>query len=101
MTSMTDVYVNTIRHGKDTVVAVCDADLLGQTLEGGPCAFTVTEHFYGGDLSTISEALQAMGRATIVNMVGLKIVTAAIENRRVHPDAVIYFGEIPHAQIII
>ena len=100
MTSMTEVYVNTIRHGQDTVVAVCDADLLGQTIEGGPCPFTVSERFYGGDLSTISEALQAIGKASIVNMVGIKIVAAAIEDRRVHPNAVIYFGEIPHAQII-
>ena len=97
---MTKVYVNTIHHGKDTVVAVCDADLLGQTLEGGPCPFKVSERFYGGNLSTVDEALQAMGRATIVNMVGIKIVAAAIENRRVHPDAVIYFGDIPHAQIV-
>ena len=98
---MTDVYINTIRHGKDTLVAVCDADILGQTLEGGSCPFTVSRRFYGGDLSTLSEALQAMSKATIVNMIGKKIVTAAIKDQRVHPDAVIYFGKVPHAQIII
>ncbi len=98
---MTDVYINTIRHGKDTLVAVCDADILGQTLEGASCSFIVSERFYGGNLSTISEALQAMNKATIVNMIGKNIVTAAIKDRRVHPDAVIYFGKVPHAQIII
>ena len=98
---MTDVYVNTIHHGKDILVTICDADILGKTLKGGSSPFIVNEQFYGGDLSTISEALEAISKATIVNIIGKKIVAAAIEDHRVHPDAVIYLGEVPHAQIII
>ena len=41
-----------------------------------------------------------MRRASICNLVGKRIVEAAIEKRLVHGRAVIYFGDVPHAQIV-
>lgn len=97
---MGEVYVNTIRHNRDTLVAVCDAELLGCTLEGGRVPFEVSERFYGGSLSSLDEALKAMRKATICNIVGKKIVEAAIGKEMVQKTAVIYIGDIPHAQIV-
>lgn len=97
---MTKVYVKSIRRGRDTVVAVCDAEILGKTLEGGRVPFTVSEGFYKGVLGEVEEALDAMRHATVCNLVGKRIVEAAIERRMVHERAVIYFGDIPHAQIV-
>ena len=97
---MSKVYVKSVRRGRDTVVAVCDAEILGKTLEGGRVPFTVSEGFYKGVLGDVEEALDAMRRATICNLVGKRIVEAAIECRMVHERAVIYFGDIPHAQIV-
>jgi hypothetical protein len=45
-----EVYVRSSRHGRDTLVAVCDAELLGETLEGGRVPFEVSERFYKGTL---------------------------------------------------
>jgi len=98
---MPEVYVKSTRRGKDTLVAVCDAELLGKTLEGGRVPFMVSKSFYGGAPAGLDEALEAMRRATICNLVGKKIVKAAIEQRMVHEAAVIYLGDIPHAQIVI
>ena len=98
---MGDVYVRSTRHGKDTLVAVCDAEILGKTLEGGRVPFEVSERFYGGTLCDLAEALEAMSKATICNIVGKRVVEAAIENRMIHESAVIYLGDIPHAQIVI
>jgi hypothetical protein len=98
---MTEVYVRSTRHGKDTLVAVCDAEILGKTLEGGRVPFEVSERFYGGNLCDLAEALEAMSKATICNIVGKRIVEAAIKNRLIHKSAVIYFGDVPHAQIVI
>jgi hypothetical protein len=42
-----------------------------------------------------------MSKATICNIVGKRVVEAAIENRLIHKSAVIYLGDIPHAQIVI
>lgn len=98
---MPEVYVKSTRRGRDTLVAVCDAELLGRTLEGGRVPFKVSEAFYRGVLADIGEALEAMRRATICNLVGKRIVEAAIENGMVHKAAVIYFEDVPHAQIVL
>ena len=98
---MPEVYIKSTRHGRDTLVAVCDAELLGKTLEGGRVPFKVSESFYKGVSADLDEALEAMRRATICNLVGKRIVEAAIENRMVQEAAVIYFGDVPHAQIVI
>lgn len=98
---MGEVYVRSIRHGRDILVAVCDAEILGKTLEGGRIPFNVSEQFYRGTLADLEEALDAMRKATICNIVGKRIVEAAIKKRMVQRTAVIYFGDIPHAQIVI
>jgi hypothetical protein len=98
---MGEVYVRAIRHGKDTLVAVCDAEILGKTLKGGRAPFEVSERFYRGTLADLDEAIEAMRKATICNIVGKRIVDAAIRSRIVHKEAVIYFGDVPHAQIVI
>ena len=100
MSDMSEVYLRTVKHGRDTLVAVCDAELLGQTLQGGRVPFKVSEEFYKGIPGSVEEALEAMRRATICNLVGKKIVGAAIGKKLVHGRAVIYFGDIPHAQIV-
>jgi hypothetical protein len=97
---LSKVYVKTVIQGKDVVVAVCDVEVLGKTLEGGKVPFKVNEGFYKGTLGEVDEAIAAMKQATICNLVGKKIVDAAIECNMVHERAVIYFGDIPHAQIV-
>ena len=97
---MSKVYVKTVVRGKDMVVAVCDEEVLGKTLEGGRVPFTVSEGFYKGTLGDVDEAIAAMKQATICNLVGKKIVEAAIDCNMVHERAVIYFGDVPHAQIV-
>ena len=97
---MSKVYVKTVTRGKDRLVAVCDEEILGETLEGGKVPFKVSEAFYKGTLGDVDEAIAAMKQATICNLVGKCIVEAAIESKMVHERAVIYFGEVPHAQIV-
>ena len=97
---MTEVYIKKMHHGRDLVVAICDAEILGMTLEGGIVPFIVKESFYKGILGNVEEAIMAMKQATICNIVGKKIVNAAIYSKLVHKSAVIYFGDVPHAQRI-
>jgi hypothetical protein len=97
---MSEVYLRASKHGRDTLVAVCDAELLGQTLMGGRVPFKVNEEFYKGILGSVEEAIEAMRHATICNLVGKRVVEAAIERKLVHKNAVIYFGDVPHAQIV-
>lgn len=94
------VYVKFTRHGRDVLVAACDVELLGRTLEGGRVSFKVKEGFYKGELVELDEALNLVKRGTIVNLVGKRIVEAAIRVGIVHPEAILYLGEVPHAQIV-
>ena len=100
MRRLEGVYVKTVRQGRDVLVAVCDAEILGKTLEGGRVPFTVSERFYRGTLCELAEALEAMGKASIVNMVGKRIVEAAIECNLIQEAGIIYIGDVPHAQIV-
>ena len=95
-----EVYIKSTIHNREVLVAVCDAELLGKTLEGGTVPFKVSESFYGGELVRIEDSLDFIKRGTIVNLVGKNVVKAAIEARLVHPQAVLYIGQIPHAQIV-
>ena len=97
---MGKVFVKTISRGRDIVVAVCDEEILGQTLDGGRVPFKVSEGFYKGVLGDIEEAIAAMKQGTICNLIGKNIVKAAIDRKIVHERAIIYFGDIPHAQIV-
>jgi hypothetical protein len=97
---MSEVSMKTMRHGRDTLVAVCDIELLGKTLKGGDYPFVVSVRFYGGNPATLEEAIEAMEKATICNIVGKKIVKAAIDAILVQEAAVIYYGDIPHAQTV-
>lgn len=97
---MSKVYVKTVTQGRDRLVAVCDEEILGKTLEGGKVPFKVSEGFYKGTLGDVDEAIAAMKQATICNLIGKKIVEAAIDCNMVHERAIIYFGDVPHAQIV-
>jgi hypothetical protein len=98
---LAEVYVKTVRRGRDLLVAACDAELLGKTLGGWRVPFVVSESFYKGRATSVEEALEAMRKATICNLVGKRIVEAAIKRGIIKESAVIYLGEVPHAQKII
>lgn len=94
------VYVKVRRWTKCVLVAICDADLLGKVLKEGDITFEVREEFYKGSRATVEEAIEQLKNCTIANLVGLKIVEAAIKEKLVHPEAVLKISGIPHAQIV-
>lgn len=86
--------------GRNVLLAICDAEILGRTLREGKIVFCVKEDFYKGARVSIEEAVSMMENSTIVNMVGRNVVRKAIEKGYVHPDAVLNIEGIPHAQIV-
>jgi hypothetical protein len=97
---MDKVFLRSVRQGRDVLVAICDFELLGKTLEGGRVPFKVSESFYKGVEGNIDEAIKAMSRATICNIVGKNIVKAALNSRLINKNAITFLGDVPHAQII-
>ncbi len=94
------VYVKLKQTGKDTVLAVCDVELLGKTLQEGKIVFKVKDDFYNGGKTRVDDAISMIKNANIVNLVGKCCVEKAIQNGYVHPDAVLTIEGVPHAQIV-
>jgi hypothetical protein len=95
-----DVYVKLKQMGKNVVLAICDTELLGKTLQEDKIVFKVTDEFYNGGKTNIDEAVSLIKNATIVNLVGKYCVEKAIQKGYVHPDAILNIEGIPHAQIM-
>ncbi len=95
-----EAYVNVRRWGRQVLLAVCDAEILGKTFQDSGMSFEVKEEFYKGVRTSIDEALNLVQQSTIVNLVGSNVVKRAIEKGLVHPEAVITICGVLHAQII-
>jgi len=100
MSSEKLVYVKVFTVDHEVLVAACDKEVLGRIFREGNVILHVSEEFYKGVLVTLDEALDRIKEATIANLVGKNIVSKAIEEGLVHPDAVIYVSNVPHAQIV-
>ena len=92
--------MNLKKIGRNVLLAMCDAEILGKTLREGKIVFCVKEDFYKGARVNIEEAVLLIKNSTIVNMVGKNVVKRAIEQGYVHPEAVLKIQGVPHAQIV-
>lgn len=82
------------------MVAACDEDCIGQTFREGRLKLAPETKFYGSAVMGVAEAVVLMIGADILNLVGKRIVDAAIVNGLVHPDAVIRIAGVPHVQVM-
>ncbi|ABN70199.1 Protein of unknown function DUF424 [Staphylothermus marinus F1] len=97
------VYVKIHRYGEEVVVAICDEKLLGKKLvdkEKG-IELYVDPYFYKGELMSLNKAFKILGKATIANLVGINIVEKAVKEGFIHPDAILWINNIPHAQYVV
>ena len=95
-----DVYVKLKKNGKNILLAICDANLLGRTLKEGKIVFKITNEFYKGMKISVDQAVTMIENSTNVNLIGNICVEKAIENGFVHPEAVFKIEGISHAQIV-
>lgn len=82
------------------LVAVCDADVLGETFESGELSLTVTEEFYGGETVDESAVVDSLSRATVANIVGTRAVELAVEEGFIDEANVLEVGATRHAQLL-
>jgi hypothetical protein len=82
------------------VVAVCDPDLLGETVENDDVSLTVTEEFYGGDPADAEAVTDSLARCTTANLVGEAAVELAVEEGFVVEENVMDIDGTPHAQLV-
>ncbi len=85
----------------ETLVAVCDSEIVGRTFREGELKIEVKESFYGTDEVGEEEVKRALRRATIANLTGKRTVELAIKLGIVDRDRVLRIGECLHAQMVV
>ncbi|MHA1249611.1 MAG: DUF424 domain-containing protein [Candidatus Helarchaeota archaeon] len=90
------------KSGKDLLVAVCDYELLNKTIKDGIKKITISSRFYGDNKIHIEDekCINNLKNATMTNLVGKNIIRKAIELKIIHKSAIIWIGDVPHAQSI-
>lgn len=85
---------------REVLVAVCDADLVGNVFTSGDFRIEVKEEFYGKEEVGEEEVKGALEGATIANITGEKAVKLAIKLGIVDKDNVLKIGDCWHAQMV-
>ncbi|WP_277554585.1 DUF424 domain-containing protein [Halobaculum limi] len=86
-----------------TLVAVCDADVLGESFADGAVSLDVSEEFYGGAEAEPADAdavVQGLYDADTANLVGEDCVGVAVDAGIIDADRVLEVGETLHAQLL-
>ncbi len=96
------MYVNyqTYDQGEEVLLAACDKDVLGKTLEEGDIQLDVKENFYGGQRINTDRLKRELKSCTIANLVGEKTVEAAIEIGFGSEEDIMKIEGIPHLQVV-
>ncbi len=86
--------------GDEILLAACDNDVLGRTLEDGDIHLQVKENFYAGQKIELERLKKEFKRSTIVNLVGENVVEAAIDENFGQKEDIMMIEEVPHLQIV-
>ena len=82
------------------LVAVCDVDLLGETVADGEISLSITEEFYGGEPASAERVAESLARCDTANLVGSTAVGVAIDNGFVERENVLNIDGTQHAQLL-
>ena len=82
----------------DTVLAVCDEELLGRMLREGKARLVVSD-FYDGDRVDEEALPSILAKATNINLVGDRCIGIAMDNGFVNAAGVIRIEGVPHAMV--
>ena len=72
--------VRTAEYRGNVLVNICDEELIGRTVTEGKLKMHISKEFYYGELVDASEALDLIRKCSIVNLVGHRSVSLAVEN---------------------
>jgi len=95
-----EVYIKIHETVGDTLIAVCDEDILGKKFFFNDVIFEVKESFYKGEKKNLEEIKHILEKATILNLVGVEIVRKCISWGFIKKDNVLNVGKTVHAQMV-
>ncbi len=89
------------RTAGEILLAAADEDLIGREFREGKFRLKVSEGFYKEQLVNEQQFLELFNICTVANLVGKKVVDAAIQAGYINSDHVLYIEGVPHAQFSI
>jgi len=78
-------------------VACCDEQLLKKVFQEGNLRIEISEHFFGGDLMDLEEAINILKQVSYFNIVGENIIEGAIKCKIVSKEGVQSINGVPMA----
>ena len=85
--------------GDRTVIALCDAELIGKTLQEGKLHVKITAAFYRGEELPEEKMRQILEGATSINAVGKRAIALIKKLGMITEENTIIIAGVPHAQI--
>ena len=70
--------VRLINHNDTSMLNICDAELLGRTVNRGSFTFKISEKYYAQNVIEKEEAKDLLRRSSNINMVGKKIISLSV-----------------------
>jgi hypothetical protein len=83
-----------------TVIGICDRELLGTTLTEGDLSIEINDKFFGTYEATKEEVLAALNECNNINMFGERCTSLAIEHGYLEPGSCRIIDGVPHAIIL-
>jgi len=68
-----------INHNDTSMLNICDADLLGRTLNRGNLTLKISEKYYGEKVVEKEEAESLLKESSSINMVGKEIISLSTD----------------------
>ena len=68
-----------INHKNTSMLNICDADLLGRTLNRGNLTLKISEKYYGEKVVEKEEAESLLKESSSINMVGKEIISLSTD----------------------
>ncbi len=81
------------------VLAICDAELLGRTLEWGDIRLLVSRGFYEGEQVPTDVMIRTALQCTSINAIGSVCVQTLVDAGMVDKEAIVYINDVPHCQV--
>ncbi len=89
------------KKGDEVVLAVCDEDVIGMTLEGGGRRMTVHEAFYKGTIVDEETVVEWMRSAGSMNIVGNEAVEVAVRAGYAEPEQAFEIGGVKYLVVVV
>ncbi|MBA4719003.1 MAG: DUF424 domain-containing protein [Nitrosopumilus sp.] len=71
--------VKVSNYQKNTMLNICDVELLGKQISQDELNMKISESYYGEKLVDTEEAKSLLKNSSIINMVGKKVISLSIE----------------------